>query len=154
MATPFRAGTEHPTPAVSGAHGIFTHLQHALWQARGQRVPLSAAVQDELSAWRHIVQELSNKPTHLCELKHFPLTWEGALDVYITGMGRRLPRPGRPVVFLGLPILHRYGIQACIGHRPQGGLENQQPVSCHSPCTSEFIPSQYTHLGPHLQSRG
>ena len=62
------------TLAISGAHGMFKCLHHALHQARGKQVLLSMAVYDDLSAWRQLVQELANRPMHLCEIDHPPPT--------------------------------------------------------------------------------
>ena len=76
------------TLALSGAHGKFTCLQHALRQTHGRRVPISTAVQDELSAWLQIVQDMSNRLTQLHEIDTSPPTWEGETDAYGTGMGR------------------------------------------------------------------
>ena len=74
-------------PAISGSHGMFTNLQHALWQAHERRVHLLYAVQDELSAWRQLVQELSDRPTHLREIDPFLLTREGVTYASGSGMG-------------------------------------------------------------------
>lgn len=75
------------TPAVARAHGMFTHLHHALQQARGRQVLLSTAVKDELSACIQIIHELANIPTHLCNIDHSPPKWEGATYTSGTGMG-------------------------------------------------------------------
>ena len=37
---------------------MFTQLQHTLRQAWGRCIQLSPAVQDKLSAWRQLIQEL------------------------------------------------------------------------------------------------
>ena len=63
------------TPSVYGAQGMFKLLQNKLQQARGRQVQMSPAFQDELSAWRQLVQELAARPTHLRELDPFLLTW-------------------------------------------------------------------------------
>ena len=44
---------------VPRAHGMFTRLPHNLRQAHGRRVLLLSAVQGKLSAWIHLVQDIS-----------------------------------------------------------------------------------------------
>ena len=75
------------TPAVAGAHGTITCLQHALRQACGRQLPLSTASHNELSTCRQLVQELTNRPMHLCEIDPFHSNWEDAMDASGTGMG-------------------------------------------------------------------
>ena len=43
-------------------------------------IALSAAVQDNLKTWCHLLVNLAERPTHLRELKPFPPTWIGATD--------------------------------------------------------------------------
>ena len=74
------------TPAIAGAQGMFTRLQHALQKARGIQVQLLPIVHNKISAWCQIVQELAARPTHLRELHPFPPTWEGATDTSRIGM--------------------------------------------------------------------
>ena len=73
-------------PSVAGAQGMFMRLQHALQKAWGRQVLLSTAVQDELSAWRQLVQELAARLTHLQNMDPFHLTWEGSTDASVSGM--------------------------------------------------------------------
>ena len=82
------------TPAVAGAHGMFTRLKHALRQVCGRWVHLSPAVQDNLSVWSQCVQELVDRPTCLHDIYPFSPTWEGATDASETGMGGVCQDPG------------------------------------------------------------
>ena len=52
-------------PAISGAAGMFTRLQHALKTAKGRRINLPTPVHEELTVWRHLVTSLATTPTHL-----------------------------------------------------------------------------------------
>ena len=67
-------------PDVAGAHGMLTRLQLAMQKAHGQWVLISMAFQDGLRAWRHLVQELANRPTYIRDINPFTLTWEGVTD--------------------------------------------------------------------------
>ena len=82
------------TTAVSRQHGMLMRLQQTLWQACGRRVQLSTPIQDELSAFFQIVQDLADRPTHLHELDPFHPKWEGATDNSGTGMGGVFQEPG------------------------------------------------------------
>ena len=74
-------------PAIVGAAGMFTRLQHALKKANGQRINLTPPVKEELTVWRHLVASLATRPTHLREIRPHPPTWIGATDASLTGMG-------------------------------------------------------------------
>ena len=52
-------------PAIPGAAGMLTRLQHALRTARGRWINLSTPVHVELTVWHHLFASLANRPTHL-----------------------------------------------------------------------------------------
>ena len=74
-------------PAIAGAAGMFTRLQHALKRANGRRIILTTPVQKESTVWRHVVASLATRTTHLREIWLHPPTWIGDTDAYLTGMG-------------------------------------------------------------------
>ena len=74
-------------PAIAGAAGMFTRLQHVLKIAKGRQINLKTPVHEELTVWRHLVASLANRPTHLREIRTHPHTWIGATDASLTGMG-------------------------------------------------------------------
>ena len=82
-------------PAISGAAGMFTCLQHALRTAKSRRINLFTPVHSELNLWRHLVASLATRPTHLREIRPHPPTWIGATDAYFTGMGGVCYSPSR-----------------------------------------------------------
>ena len=52
-------------PAIAGAAGMFTRLQHDLKTAKGRRINLTTPVHEELTVWCHLVALLATRPTHL-----------------------------------------------------------------------------------------
>ena len=89
-------GTLHRTvPAIAGAAGIFTRLQHVLRMAKGRRINLSAPVHAELTIWRNLVAPLATIPAQLRDIRPHPPTWIGATDASLTGMGGVCYSPSR-----------------------------------------------------------
>ena len=74
-------------PAIAGAAGMFTRLQHDLKTAKGRRIKLTTPVHEELTVWRHLVTSLATRPTHIREIRPHPPTWIGATYASLTGMG-------------------------------------------------------------------
>ena len=52
-------------PAIAGAAGMFTRLQHALKTAKGFRINMTTPVHEELTVWHQLVASLATRPTHL-----------------------------------------------------------------------------------------
>ena len=61
-------------PSVTGARGMFTHLQNALENAICWRVPLYSEVHDNTKSWLCLIRDLASRPTHLRELYPTPHT--------------------------------------------------------------------------------
>ena len=73
-------------PAIAGAAGMFTRLQHALKTAKGRRINLTTAFHEELTVWRHLVASLATRPTHLREIRPHPPTRIGDTDASLIDM--------------------------------------------------------------------
>ena len=74
-------------PAIAGAAGMFTRLQHALKTAKGRRINLTTPFHEELTVWCHLVAYLATRPTQLREIRPHPTTCIRSTDVSLTGMG-------------------------------------------------------------------
>ena len=86
--------------------------------------------------------------------QHFPPDMGGRNRRLMIWHGRRLPRPGMPVVRLDLLIFNRGSSHTHIGHKLQGGSDDQRSGALCPPRTSAYFCPQNGHLGPHLHSRG
>ena len=74
-------------PALPGARGLFSLLQHALQVSRGHRIRVTRAIQDMAADFRMLADSLHERPTRLQELVHLEPTFVGASDASGHGMG-------------------------------------------------------------------
>ena len=75
-------------PAMPGARGLFSLLQHALQSAQGHRIRVTRAVQDMATDFRRLLADsLHQRPTRLQELVPLEPTFVGASDASGQGMG-------------------------------------------------------------------
>ena len=61
----------------------------------GRLISITAAVTDELNIWRHPVASLSERLTHLRDIRPNKPAWIGATDRSLEGMGGVCRSPAR-----------------------------------------------------------
>ena len=51
--------------ALPGAHNLFSHMQLALVNCLGQRIALKKGVHHALDDFRHLFEDVANRPTRI-----------------------------------------------------------------------------------------
>ena len=74
--------------AISGAEGLFSHLQSALLLANGDWVRLMTPIRDDLVDWQWLADSVMSHPTSIVEVVRKATSVVQMVDAAEVGMGR------------------------------------------------------------------
>jgi hypothetical protein len=110
--------------AISGGHGLFSQLQHALTQSHAKRVRLTKATLHQLDVLYYLALDVANRPTRIAEL--FPTSPPyviGATDAALAGMGGVAFVNDTPYVWRS-PFPEHIQTQLITSDNPGGSITN------------------------------
>jgi hypothetical protein len=103
---------------------MFSLLHEAFRHSDGGRIPLTDGVHDALDDIRHIATDLTDRPTHLCEIIPQAPTITGACDTAKAGMGGVIFGATREPVLWRAPFPADIQSDVVAANNPTGSTAN------------------------------